>query len=558
MIRTKFIHPVLWLLAVICLFGLQTKGLADDNLPPKVTTFKSLLTQVSDKFHITIIAEDQPLKPDIPTVKAREIVDMSGQNRTASVAVKAIAEAFDYSIQKQNKNVFLLQKRFSAPSDLPCITLEEWNASVKDVVSVAEAFSPKFEGEIIDDPRTKIFAQSLSADQLSSLKTKEGLSVQSMSDEQRRFVHELCLSFYIEDPLQDLAYNLRQGECITNAKTHFGWFNRFKQRLFGYTGPLKWHVKNHVFVQEDYFRPLNHLSGFSFQPNGNFGVKSPVTPAKGTEQTPGITFTSDTSEVDESKLEEEDRDFVRVSETLGTIISKLNQLRSAGQKDVTANMILSVDQGLAEKRLTLVGTQYTSPFTVFQSIADIYGVRIHTKPEQNERVLVRFRPQPATNLMGLRSFIRRAMPDPFLRFAQFKSFTQEKGVWMRPKMASRNTLTQWRVAATKRLRSTLETRLEEGKKEQLAFPELLDSERIALANLQMSFHADSFLYFLGDDEIQACIGQPETVVMTGGLLIDESGKKIFSMLINTKLPDGSLQQWACYQCVAIKQLGFSP
>ena len=164
--------------------------------------FQDALTSLAAQAHIAIVAEGAPLHPQISDTSAPNLITPM----PLSQALTILGVAYDYDVQRQEGGVFVLTKRYSDPCDLPCVTLDECQASLKDVIYILDAFSPHFQEPVYsrehDDQRATVvsFFQSLSPAQLAAAQTKT-LRYGDLLPDQQTLIAKFILYQFVQMPL---------------------------------------------------------------------------------------------------------------------------------------------------------------------------------------------------------------------------------------------------------------------------------------------------------------------------------------------------------------------
>jgi hypothetical protein len=108
--------------------------------PPVVVHkhFQSAIDALAAKWHIAIVAESAPISE-----KLGSNVSSSLPNETPEQAVLRVAAAFDYT-SKRRGNVYILNKLFTDPEDLPDLTLEEAKAALDDILQILPSVDDRY------------------------------------------------------------------------------------------------------------------------------------------------------------------------------------------------------------------------------------------------------------------------------------------------------------------------------------------------------------------------------------------------------------------------------
>ena len=233
------------LLALLCAISVPAQaapvlGAEDSSVHltlAQARTFKDALRTLSEQASVAFVAEGWPLHPTLTEGQARP---WANATVPLSKAVQRLAEAYDYTAQRQGK-VFLLTKRYTDPADLPGVTLAECRASVEDLREVTRPFNPQVPPEKygVTDPLVGDLVASLTPQQIRTMgETAPGkrLAVSTLTPQQQAQVWRFLLYFYVQLPLEpvesvwpDLKEAVRPG-----AKLAFRRGELLGLSLFGY------------------------------------------------------------------------------------------------------------------------------------------------------------------------------------------------------------------------------------------------------------------------------------------------------------------------------------
>ena len=164
--------------------------------------FQDALTILAAQAHVAIVAEGAPLHPQLTGAAVRSLAVPMPLNQ----ALTALGAAYDYDVQRQEGGVFVLTKRYSDPRDLPCVTLDECQQSLKDVLLVLDTFSPHFEESIYalgpDTQRDTVisFFNSLSPTQFAAAQAKT-LHYGDLLPDQQTLIWNFMMHQFVQMPL---------------------------------------------------------------------------------------------------------------------------------------------------------------------------------------------------------------------------------------------------------------------------------------------------------------------------------------------------------------------
>jgi len=561
-------------LALLALFGasalLYSPPAAADAAPPTATApsdppvtlaptprprFGAILQALAAQAHVTVIAEDVPLHQTLANVAQLTLPP----NTPISQAMTLVAAAFDYDAQR-NGSVFLLKKRFTDPSDLPNVTLEECTEALRDIGSDLDMFDPG-PRESMPGPYCLPLMRlepTLTPDQLSAMHettAEKGLAIASLTPDQQAIIRKFVLSDYVDtynDTVKGAGYMMAQTPTLTLR------FDLDTAQGGGPSVPPQPGLKTASFgyvIRDSFDRP-DFISLIRNRP-----LDAPPIPAPVLSQNAKVL-----PALQAPPAQAGDQGYT----TLGAVVAGLNK---RGQP-------ASVAAALGAKAVTIYGADAAQPAEIMQALADIYGLHVETE-HQAAGVILRLKRRPYTwpsELSGLPQAIRYAMPDPFLRVMHEE--------WMRKQVAKNanrpapKSLAEslareqerekiWPLAmqmlilastlknnAAEALRVEMEDRLNKRgtsvKKElakspstaPIALASLSPSARSAFALLLMTDVLDKLEHSLGD-KVPVWVADLDNCYLTGGLGPSgyTPGKLFFTMFISAVGPDGRLLQY---------------
>jgi hypothetical protein len=163
--------------------------------------FQSAIDALAAKWHIAIVAESAPIME-----KAGVTLSASLPEETVDQAVARIAAAFDYSV-KRHENVFILNKLFTDPNDLPDVTLEEAEAALGDILQILPSVDEKYLLHGIGAGYAAM-PKLLTREQLEAF-NHGGVSISSLTEAQRDEAWRLCNAMeysQLVDEVEDAAW----------------------------------------------------------------------------------------------------------------------------------------------------------------------------------------------------------------------------------------------------------------------------------------------------------------------------------------------------------------
>jgi hypothetical protein len=508
--------------------------------------FQDVLQALSARLKVSLLAEDQPLNLELsPAEAAPLLAALKDEKLSDEEVIRRVAEAFDYLAIRHKPTVFLLKKRFTSPYDLPCVTPEEWGEASQDVIRVLKAYSPGIT-QFSKDPATRELIRSFSPEQLAALASEEGLPLASLNPAQKQAVWRCCLFFYVQAPFDKILDAGTQAHCVLNPETRFGWFDDLGSPVFGYKGPVPDRValrENRAVKQtarEARFRPLGSPNQFVARTDGIVQV---IRSANGGDPTdPGKDW------INSNRADSLKADAPRPARPLVQVVGEWDRRRQGargGASTPAPPYRLGVDPALAEKRVTLVGDPFTDPDTLFEAVAELYGLRITTDQDKNYRLLTRPRLRLPTDMGQLRAALFEILPQPFLRAAlDLPAPGPATRALYRDEDNPNNpirTPEKWRLAAVRLARFYAEPVLKQKKVDTLALAEIEPTGRIALANVLMADVMAPFRELVANPVPPPYIADFNRLVLKGGPFTDRDGERQFSLGLATRREDGSLR-----------------
>lgn len=177
------------LIALCVCFLLSSISYAQNG---KADDFGSILSQCSQDLRRLVLAEGEPV--EFEKVKA-QCKDVLIAQVPASVKLTRIAKLCDYSVHRSGE-VYLLTKRYSNDSDLPCVTIEEVTAFVRDANALVTSCLPQGTGKQPTNVALSNLLQSL-PDRHQQVAETSGLPIASLgATEQVRLQQIVAESFF--------------------------------------------------------------------------------------------------------------------------------------------------------------------------------------------------------------------------------------------------------------------------------------------------------------------------------------------------------------------------
>ena len=561
-----FDRPMTLLLVVLSILcsPLQAQSpLASSLADPPVTvtarqgaTFEAALQALASQTHMTILAEGVPLKKQQPALTLLALPP----NSPASAALGALAEDYDYTVQRQ-ENIFLLVKRHSDPNDLPDVTPEECAQALDDMAQVMGALNPGPPPEDRDSvgPHFSLqiaqIAATLTPAQFQAMEQKtadQGLSVASLSNVSRLLVRRFVLTNYVYDQLTEVKKERYQLGLAADAKLYVKRSRQISTRTVRVSEepPLVQTIVQNTSFGFDLlhnsvlvFFPLDDNTAFIASSLAQSSAPLPDPTPEPSSRGEGYT-------------------------TLGAVAETLN---ACGARVI-------VSPALTAKTLTVSGVEATAPEKLLKAVATIYGLR-YFKDEEGRRRLTRPLIRVPLTVTGLPDALRRVLPLPLLRalhdgeaereyqerqkqpppkapqseadvlkLMREQSSTDKKNMarYTLPDTLHRIAMAQLRGAFEAQLAvkgTTVKRELARAEStRRIPLSALPLSARSAFAVARMTDLLEWMLHFMGR-EAPEWAADPDACYLTGGLHPDPTrpGTQVFTMAVATANAKGSLQ-----------------
>jgi hypothetical protein len=282
--------------------------------------------------------------------------------------VSQLAEKYDYTAEIVD-NVVLLQKRYTLPEDIPCVTLAEYLASMEDAVRILGTLSPRSPQDIQASIYVRNIVNSLNSEQIQAME-RGTLSYSSLTTAQKRFVSDMAFFVYAGLPRE-------RAEA-----SHFLLQRSARGRLI---------LSDETFAMNVVSLEIIEINGMpSKRPLGTIAPE-----AQG----------DDASE----------RRALQALSPHATL-SDAVRLFNARKMNSSGDPAIIVDSLLAEKPLLVEGdTRRLSSRRFADSVARLYGLRVVTQNEGKLRITRRTWRGGAITPQNLSQAIRQSLPDPLLR-----------------------------------------------------------------------------------------------------------------------------------------------
>jgi hypothetical protein len=364
------------------------------------------------------VAEDQPLKI---TLRPRDAPRLNPSGEPLPQMASEVAAAYDYDVVRHG-SVFLLEKRYTDPADLPDVTLTECAKSLEELQEVTSAVKPHLNfAQFGDDKGVADLLTSLTPEQLEMMRNKsesvpridgtvatddeirayakqsydlavqsQGLPISTLTPEQREVLKQIILVVGVTLPTLSLnpktiSDAAKQDPEFCRGRDHYG-------PAFGYELPTGTGKQ----------KAFTSLISWSGNPKNTInGVRFPLPPDPSAPTFPlkaGPPI---------------------VSISLAQALSSLDARAGSQPKMLVA-------EELAPKRVSLFGADTAAPAALFQALADVYGLAVHTRKD-GSRVLVPQDVQIPLDYAAMAANVHKAVPDPLRRAELSNRARQRQG-----------------------------------------------------------------------------------------------------------------------------------
>jgi hypothetical protein len=286
----------------------------------------------------------------------------SRPSETVDQAVGRIAAAFDYSVKRRGA-VFILNKMFTHPEDLPDLTIGEATVALDEITRMLAPFTPKYpEAPARGSSPAEAIASVLSPLQIQAL-SRSGVDVTSLAPQQRAEVWNLAMWFYLNDACGTSTSACSHFHALAALEPVFRWEKVGDQDEFG--------VDELTAAQPTAeFWPLSHpdtFGGYAKAPNG---ARYPIRISFGP---PDAAQPLDPSDPSMASADEAEREAVlsRVS-TIADVMRLLTRREGEGIR-------FTVDRELAGKSVSIAGIGNASSDQIASGTADVYGLELRHK-----------------------------------------------------------------------------------------------------------------------------------------------------------------------------------
>ena len=364
--------PVVFLALPFSLFAVSTYAqtpAAKPAVPDAGVRFQKYLNTYAAQNHWAIVAEGAPLSLD------ESFTDSAKFSRaTPDAQLKIIADAADYDAKHEDGSpVWVLNKRYSSPRDMPCVTIAECAVSLQKIAGLTASLVP--EGSNSTKESRAMMENLYSALTPAQREMMQGQPPEvkppapkpiSIADipAQKRAVQLSAALLYVGSFYDYIQSTAKILSSVPKARITFNPYE-----------PAD--APRHLFWATSLKDPKAGvgMGGIGFSPVSNEGLTLP--PAAPT-----------------------------------TLAQEMARIRAAPQAE--KQLPCEVDPALADKLLTVAGMENTDTVGQLKALATVYDLRLRTTDTGR---IIGFRPDWKTpvTLFNVREAVAHALPAPYRR-----------------------------------------------------------------------------------------------------------------------------------------------
>lgn len=356
-------------------------------------SFDMSMAELSKKYKVCILCEGLPFRYSVDG-DAVETLQTILANEKVSVddKIAAVAKAFDYSVENNAPNCFLLSKNFSFSGDIPEVSFDEVRRAIRNL----QTYTNDVHVDDSDNNMSAFFA-SLNEEQKQQIKT--GMSISEFNPEQQAALRRFAWTFPLAgaDDIKKVALRL-QG--CRSPKASFAREDFYGATYPIYKGPFGLHHEEWKVVLGLW---VNTQSGGGTTFNGVRGrvdlVDNQIV----------------TLEVDPTTPQSGKGDTLQPSSatlTLGILPTKLKNCTSAEVPEETVD--LRIDECISGKHICLFGEENIDSRTLINATTKLYNLRVVTK-KGNAILLTTQIARTLQNPNDFSKEVRRLVPISFWR-----------------------------------------------------------------------------------------------------------------------------------------------
>ena len=498
---------------------------------PNPSPFFEFLKQQAKKNGTVYLVEGEPAQQTVETG--------AGGADANSGSLQEVAVRYGYQAETLPSGIIVFHKTYYGEAGLPSVTLDEWLAAVKDMKAIINAVSPHIpplnnttypvsEGikstftpaqfAAMQRGMAEVEAQAKNVTPMPpQVADENGLLVANLSGAQKKEVWRVARYFYLQAPLQNAQDNLIYSEALAKA------------------GAVSFASRNGVFGFE-----VN--LGEAVQGEARFVSLSNPYQITSTLQGQAVTRKEGATFIVPANDPTTPLPIKSSGPPLFITLKRLGQIM---QNNSAAGQQIVVSDALAAKRVSVAGDiSKPSVVDVFKAVAALYGLRVvqTTKQIALLRPRARITDDPAQLLRALEEM----MPRPFLN--AFDRTIRPDDPALRKVDLPNGTVFETNVAvaglkwaAVRRLRQTLEAKINRAPTKSVPLAECDEDEKEAFATVLMAFSLDDLANFI-KRPAPAYITQFDQTVLIGGISQGTDGRRWLSFFMGRRMPDGTLAQ----------------
>ncbi len=391
--------------------------------------FTSALSALSAQGKVAFVAEGKPFVSTLSDDNLDKLTKSLpvGDAATLREVTDSIAHAYDYDVVRlpAQPHLVLLLKRYNNPNDFPQISYEEAVRSLHNIILATNTLNPR----VTDlgrpgSPFERLYDSSTAEQRV---KLTNPTAVSDLTPERQRVVWQLaCQSYFMPMGSFDNVYARLEG--LRDPRTVFCWMDwtewmasPFPLSVFGWEGPFGPNHGNHrCAISHNLHMAPGGATGLSVSykaaiASGLIDMKTGrlLKPLPDDQTAPIVepTIAKTTNLTSTAPANET----LKNTLTLQNAVHQLNENAGADTGKIDADIFhATVDDALANKTVTLIGTQATPPFVLLDAFSRIYGLWIVAQKDKSYFLTLRA-PCPCKQITDVPQEIRRLFPEPMWR-----------------------------------------------------------------------------------------------------------------------------------------------
>lgn len=347
--------------------------------------FTEVMQRYAARYQRPIVAEGVPIRPEIAR---KDFEALWERNDPIEKGLPAAAALFDYQAMRHGRG-YLLLKRYTDPFDIPEVSLEELHAATQEVIAILNWASPPVEKGTLADNRVPdegfYFARQIIAsftpEQIRTIQGDKNsvIRVANLAPNQKLLLQKLAL-------YKDFGNARKKAEALLRALEN---------------------LRMSTVVRDTTKRgdPIGFRTKYTASDGSAADAFSPIPPPAlaSRDNDPTATYLRASEVLKNGKAASE-----------GTITYAefaKNRNRRASTKE---KIEFRVEEGIDQKRVTLIGTSDIESVALFRMAAAVHGLRVR---QQQPGIYEMIRPslKLPQNAKDVYPAIRAAVPDALAR-----------------------------------------------------------------------------------------------------------------------------------------------